>query len=163
MEENEKKAAKLLDESAEEEKEDSADNKKDEKAKQENKDPGQLLRELCRGKLELLQPFRAHSQDVTEVEYDFCGLTNEEVMDALDSVPVNNMFAISNQQAMALFAATAGKCAPKIDDEEKNTRLYDARDIKKRLGPSDAVKAIQLAKLFYNASSQAGRKNNSKE
>lgn len=162
MEENEKKAAKLLDGNAESEKTEATEEKKENK-KEEQKDPGQLLRELCRGKLELLQPFRAYSQDVTEIEYDFCALTTEEVMDALDSVPVNNLFAISNQQAMALFATTAGKCAPKVDEEKGSTRLYDAKDIRKRLGPADAVKAVQMAKLFYNASSQAGRKNSSKE
>ncbi len=130
-------------------------------AKQEEKTPGQQLRELTSGKLILLQPFRAHSEDVTEVAFDFCGLTNEEMMAALDTVPVNNILAISNQQAMALFAATAAKCAPDVEGEKH--KLYDARDIRKRMGPADAVKAIQLAKLFYNASSQAGGNNISKE
>ena len=150
------KAKELLDGEAEEQKE-NEEKKADEKEKK-NMTPAEALRELTTGTLELMQPFRAHSQDVKKIRFDFCGLTTEEMMDALDSVPVNNVFAINNAQALALFAATAAKCAPELDEEGsvRKTRLYDARDIKQRLGPADAVKAVQLAKLFYNASSQAG-------
>lgn len=127
-------------------------------------DPAEQLRELCRGTLKLMTPIRAHSQDVNEIKFDFCALTGMEMMDALDSVPtVNNMFGVTNKQAIALFAATAEKCAPMIDDGGKLTKLYDAKDVKGRLGAADAVKAMQLAKLFYNASSQAGNNNISKE
>lgn len=126
-------------------------------------DPGEQLRKLCRGTLKLLHPIRAHGQDVKEVKFDFCDLTGAEMMDALDSVPANNMFVISNSQAMALFAATADKCAPMVDDGGRLTRLFDGKDIKKRLGAADSVKAVQLAKLFYNASGQAGNNNISKE
>ena len=127
-------------------------------------DPGEQLRELCRGTMKLMSPFRAHSQDITEIKFDFCGLTGMEMMDALDSTPVvNNMFGITNRQALALFAATAEKCAPMAKDGGVKTRLYDAKDVKSRLGAADAVKAMQLAKLFYNASSQAGNNNISRE
>ena len=127
-------------------------------------DPAEQLRELCRGVLKLMTPIRAHSQDVKEIKFDFCAMTGMEMMDALDSVPtVNNMFGVTNKQAIALFAATAEKCAPIIDDGGKLTKLYDAKDVKGRLGAADAVKAMQLAKLFYNASSQAGNNNISKE
>ncbi|MBR3740565.1 MAG: hypothetical protein IKN04_08905 [Clostridia bacterium] len=123
-------------------------------------DPAEQLRVLCQGTLKLMTPIRAHSEDVKEIKFDFCGLKGIEVMDALDSVmAVNNMFGISNKQAMALFAATAEKCAPMVEDGGKTTRLYDAKDIKSRLAGADAIKAMQLAKLFYNASSQAGNSN----
>lgn len=164
MDQNEeKKARELLDgENAgqEEENEQKTDQKPMKKMTS-----AEALRELTTGKLELMQPFRAHSQDITEIRFDFCGLTTEEMLDALDSVPVNNVFAINNAQALALFAATAAKCAPEIDEESgvRKTRLFDAKDVKKRLGPTDAVKAVQLAKLFYNASSQAGGNNISRE
>lgn len=138
--------------------------KQTEKKQEPPKDPIDQLRELTSGKLKLLQPFRAHGQDVTELRYDFCGLSNEEMMDALDSAPFNNMFAVSNSQAMAIFCATAAKCAPEITDNDGyKSKLYDARDVRKRIGPADSVKAVQLAKLFYNASSQAGGNNISKE
>ena len=126
--------------------------------------PSEQLKELCRGKLKLMYPMRAHGEDVTEIRFDFCSLTGAEMMDALDNVPtINNMFGISNKQALLLFAATAEKCAPMVDAGGKMTRQYDAKDVRDRLSATDAVKALQIAKLFYNASSQAGNKNISKD
>lgn len=134
------------------------------KPENQKPEPIEQLRQLTSGKLKLMQPFRAHGEDVTEVRFDFCSLTSEELMDAMDSAPFNNLFAVSNSQAMAIFCATAGKCAPTFTDEDGHkSKLYDARDVKKRMGPTDSVKAVQLAKLFYNASSQAGGNNISKE
>lgn len=153
----EKRADELLDE----EKQDGEQTESEEKTAA---DPGQVLRDICRGKLKLLHPFRAHGQDVHELSFDFCALTGTEMMDALDEVvTVNNMFGISNKQALALFATTAGKCAPMLEDGSSMTRMYDAKDVKSRLGAADSVKAIQLAKLFYQASGQAGNNNISKE
>lgn len=155
MEEN-KRAAELLDEKQDSAAEGAAE------MKDAISDPGEQLRKLTQGTLKLLHPFRSHDQDVTEVKFNFCGLTGSELLDALDSANVNNMFAISNEQAMALFAATAAKCAPWIDDGGMKSRLYDAKDVKARLSAADGVKAIQLAKLFYHASGQAGNNNISK-
>lgn len=115
-------------------------------------DPFEQLRELTKGTLKLMKPIRARSQDVTELHYDFCALTGEELMNVLDSDMAGNMFAISNRQALALFAETAGSC----------NELVDSKDVIKRISGPDSVKAMQLAKLFYNASSQAGNKNISK-
>lgn len=115
-------------------------------------DPFEQLRELTKGTLKLMKPIRARSQDVTELHYDFCALTGEELMNVLDSDIAGNMFAISNRQALALFAETAGSC----------NELVDSKDVIKRISGPDSVKAMQLAKLFYNASSQAGNKNISK-
>lgn len=164
MEEMKKTADELLDEQRQ-----SAENGAEERAeggegegKKPIEDAGDQLRKLTRGTLTLLHPFKSHDQDVTEIKFDFCNLTGNEMMDALDSANVNNMFNISNEQAMALFAATAAKCAPWIDDGRIKTRLYDAKDVKARLGAADAVKALQLAKLFYHASGQAGNNNISK-
>ena len=125
-------------------------------------DPGEILRELCKGKMELMYPFRARGQDVAEIPYDFCALTGEELMDALDRAPYDNMFRISNRQAMHLFAATAEKEAPPAE-EGRTGKIYDAKDIMRGLKAADAVKAAQLAKLFYNASSQAGNRRISKK
>ena len=135
---------------------------RDEGKKQEPMtNPIDQLRELTRGSLKLMRPIRAMGQDVTELRFDFCDLTSREMMEALDSVMVNNMFAISNEQAMALFAATAAKNAPMIEKGAMKVSLYDAKDIL-TMSAVDAVKAVQLAKLFYSASSQAGNKNISK-
>ena len=122
-------------------------------AKQEQpiEDPVQILRQLCRGTLKLFTPIRAAGHDVTELNFDFVGLSTMEILDALDDTAVINTsaFAITNRQAMAIFAATAGKC----------TKDVDAIDIKQRISGVDAIKAIQLAKLFWNASHRAGNKN----
>ena len=112
-------------------------------------DPFEQLRQLTKGTLKLMKPIRARSEDVKELHYDFCALTGEEMMNALDSDTIGNMFAISNKQALALFSATAGNCTDLVDD----------KDIMKRISGPDSVKAIQLAKLFYAASSRAGNKN----
>lgn len=130
--------------------------------KEEKKSTGEMLKELTTGSLALIQPFTARGETVTELGYDFCSLTTEELFDALDSAPVNNMFTISNKQAIVLFAATAGKCAPMRDENGMKFRLYDAKDVKTRLGAADAIKAVQLAKLFYHASSRADASNTSK-
>lgn len=130
---------------------------------EKKKEPGEILRELCRGTLKLIQPFRAHSEDVLAVPFDFCALTGTEMMDALDSAPGSGTFAMSNRQAMALFAATAEKCAPMVQDGNKMTRMYDAKDITGRMSAADSVMAVQIAKLFYRASGQAGSNNISKE
>lgn len=160
-EELEKKETEALDEAQGEEAE---EKKADSEEKKVITSPAEQLRELCRGKLKLMYPMRAHGEDVNEIKFDFCSLTGTEMMDALDSVPsINNMFGISNKQALMLFAATAEKCAPMIDVGGKMTRQYDAKDVTARLSATDSVKALQLAKLFYNASSQAGNKNISKD
>lgn len=125
-------------------------------------DPFEILRDLTRGTLKLMKPIRAHGQDVTEIKYDFCSLTSLELMEALDSAPVSNMMAVSNRQALALFAATAAKFAPIVEEDGMKTRLFDEKDIEKNIGPADAVEAVQLAKLFYIASSRAGSANISK-
>lgn len=126
-------------------------------------DPIEQLRKLCKGKMKLMAPIRAHSQDIKEIEFDFCALSGADMMNALDEVPVNNIFAITNAQAMALFAAAAEKCAPIIEDGGIRTKLYDAKDIKSRLSAADFTVAMRLAKLFYNASGQAGNNNISKD
>ena len=142
------------------------EDKEREETRDEKKGPPEftldLLREATSGTIKLLQPFRAHSMDVTELPYDFCGLSSEEVLDALDGIGAPGVFTITNKQALALFIATAAKCAPEINGQ-KNTRLYDERDIKRGLSAPDSVLAIQQAKLFFNASSQAGNRITSKK
>ena len=154
----EKKADALLDE--DEQGEANEEEKREEKPMD---DPIEQLRELCKGKMKLMVPFRAHSQDVKEIEFDFCALTGTDMMDALDEVPVNNVFAITNAQAMALFCKAAEKCAPLIEDGGRQTKLFDGKDIRRGLSAPDFTAAMRLAKLFYNASGQAGSNNISKD
>ena len=168
MDTEKEKAKRLLDEEEERDEEESkeetqTEEKKEEPKKEEQKSPAQALREMTSGTMKLLKPFRARSQDVEELRFDFCSLTSEEILDALDSVATYNYNVITNKQALALFASSAAKFSPEVDADGHSTRLYDARDIRRRLGPADAIQAIKLAKLFYSASSQAGENNISRE
>lgn len=112
-------------------------------------DPNEQLRKLAKGKMQLETPIRAGGKDITELEYDFQKLTGWEYADAMDSdYSSSSMFRISNRQAFCLFAAAAGKVTPGID----------ATDIRERMGSTDAVKAVQLATIFFTASARAGNK-----
>lgn len=124
---------------------------------------GQLLRETFSGKIELMQPFMMRETEVKEIEYDFCKLNGDDLMDALDSAPGGGMFQLSNKQALMLFAVAAEKCAPTVREDNTIIRLYDKRDIKSKLGAADSVAAANVAKLFYRASNQAGSQNISKK
>lgn len=158
MSENEKARA-LLDDEQQETPEESQE-KTEEKQDKAIADPAEQLRRLCKGTLKLLFPFRAADEDVKELPFDMCELTGSEIASALDSVLVNNMFAITNEQALAIFALSAAKCAPMIERESSyRVRMYDAKDIKTRISGVDSIKAVQIAKLFYNASTQEGNRN----
>lgn len=101
-----------------------------------------------KGILHLETPIKSGSGDVTELPYDFMALTGLEFTDALDSSPSSReIYGITNRQALALFAAAAAK----------ETESLDRKDIVERIGASDAVEAVQLATLFFRASSLAGR------
>ncbi len=159
MSENEKASA-LLDDKQREEQNEQARSEDVRDTEKAIVDPAEQLKKLCRGTLGLMFPFRAFDQDVKELPYDLCALTGAEIAEALDSVLANNMFAITNEQALAVFAESAGKCAPYIErDGGIKTKMYDAKDVVKRISGVDSIKAVQVAKLFYNASTRVGNKN----
>jgi len=117
--------------------------------KQAVTDPNEQLRKLAHGKMQLETPIRAGGKDVAELEYDFQRLTGWEYAEAMDSDnSAANMFRISSRQAFALFATAAGKATSGID----------AIDIKERMGSTDAIKAVQLATIFFVAAARAGNK-----
>ena len=156
MSENEKANA-LLDEKQQENNQETSENSEEKKAVT---DPAEQLRKLCKGTLKLLFPIKAADQDVKELPFDLCALSGAEIASALDSVLVNNMFAITNEQALAVFAMSAAKCAPFIEKEGGyKSKMYDAKDIKSRISAVDSIKAVQITKLFYNASTREGNKN----
>lgn len=108
---------------------------------------------LAKGKLQLVVPIRGGGEEVNELAYDFNHLTGIEYADALDSVNGDtNLFKINKRQAFALFAATAAK----ETKNAKGMRLFDERDITERMGTQDAMKAVQVAELFFIASTRAG-------
>ena len=106
------------------------------------------VNELSRGKLKLFKPFIADDAEITELAYDFENLGGPELVRAMDRGAANggNAFRITSEQALELFIASAGK----------ETDGCDAADVRRGLSSVDAVKAVQLATVFFVASSQAG-------
>jgi len=138
---------KVAEETAEEEKKP----KKDKKANKKGPDlgnPDEAVKTLSRGKLKLFRPFVADDKEITELEYDFENLGGPEMVRAMDRGAQNggNAFRITSEQALELFIASAGK----------ETEGCDAADVRRGLSSVDAVKAVQLATVFFVASSQAG-------
>ena len=101
-----------------------------------------------KGRLTLETPIMAGDEEITELVYDFTDLTGMEYTDAMDSDPnAQQIYKITDRQALALFAKAAAK----------QTERVDMRDIIERMGMTDAVIAVQLATLFFSASTRAGR------
>ena len=111
-------------------------------------DPVAAASQFSSGTLTLIDPIRDGQRTVTELHYDFCRLTGWEYADAMDSDREGdkNAFRLTNRQALALFAAAAAK----------QTEGLDVTDIKQRLSIRDAIKAAQIATVFFVASSRAG-------
>lgn len=128
--------------------------KKSPKAKKGRKDgpklenPDEALKIMSRGKLKLFKPFIADDAEITELIYDFENLGGPELVRAMDRGAQNgaNAFRLTSEQALELFIASAGK----------ETEGVDAGDVRRGLSSVDAVKAVQLATVFFVASSQAG-------
>ena len=102
-----------------------------------------------KGRLTLETPIKSGDKDITELKYDFTALTGLEYTDALDSdanMNPNAIQSITHKQALALFAKAAAK----------QTSGLDMQDIMTRIGATDAVKGVQLSKLFFVASTRAG-------
>lgn len=100
-----------------------------------------------KGRLELETPILAGDDEIKELAYDFTVLTGIEYTDAMDSDPnAQQIYRITDRQALALFARAAAKQTEKVD----------SRDIIERMGMTDAVVAVQLATLFFSASTRAG-------
>ena len=101
-----------------------------------------------KGRLQLETPFRLGDREVNELAFDFTVMTGMEYADAMDNDPnANQIFRISYRQALALFAKSAAKQSDRIDD----------KDILENIGMTDAVEAVQVATLFFSASTRAGR------
>lgn len=101
-----------------------------------------------KGRLELEKPIFVRDKEIKELAYDFTVLTGMEYADAMDDDPqAQQAFRITYRQALSLFAKAAAK---QTDD-------VDQKDILEQIGMTDAVEGVQLATLFFNASTRAGR------
>ena len=115
---------------------------------------GALLRRVFsylmpyKGRLTLETPIKSGDEEITELIYDFTALNGMEYTDAMDSDPnATGNYRITYRQALSLFAKAAAK----------QTDRLDMQDIVSQIGVTDAVEGVQLATLFFNASTRAGR------
>lgn len=107
-----------------------------------------------KGRLKLEKPIRSRDHDISELIYDFTAMTGMEYTEAMDSgISSGRVYDITYRQGLALFAKSAAK---QTDD-------VDMKDILEQIGMTDALEAVQLATLFFNASTQAGRMRISKK
>lgn len=122
--------------------------KRAEKKKENPKSMEEAVKELSGGKLKLHKPFIADDVEITELYFNFENLTGIEMTRAMDRGAQNggNAFRLSQEQALELFIMSAGK----------ETKGCDAEDVRRGLSSVDAIKAVQLATVFFVASSQAG-------
>lgn len=121
--------------------------RKTEEIKQKNKEINEVISE-GKGVLALETPIMAGEEEVTELEYDFTRLTGLDYTDAMDSdLNAQQIYRITYRQALALFAKAAAK----------ETSALDMRDILERIGATDALEGVQLATLFFTATTRAGR------
>lgn len=101
-----------------------------------------------KGRLRLEKPIQSGDEEIAELVYDFTEMTGVEYTDAMDSDQnAVGTYRITYRQALALFAKAAAK----------QTERLDMQDILSKIGVTDAVEATQLATLFFNASTRAGR------
>ena len=103
-----------------------------------------------KGRLSLETPIQSGDKEIKELVYDFTALTGMEYTDAMDNDMNANSSAyhrITYRQALSLFAKASAKQMDNVDME----------DIVSRIGVTDAVEGVQLATLFFTASTRAGR------
>lgn len=99
-----------------------------------------------KGTLRLEFPITCMGEEHKELPYDFMSVTGLEYVRAMDSDPqAGQAYRITYRQALALFATAAAK----------NLTGVDARDIQESISVTDAVGAVQLATVFFNASTRA--------
>ena len=111
-------------------------------------DPLKMVESISKGRFQLTVPITDGEQKYDELRYDFTALTGWELASAIDmgTKPGGKSMDLSDTQALALFAAAAGKA----------TDGLDATDIRERMGAMDSIAAIRVAQLFFNGSSLAG-------
>lgn len=118
-----------------------------EEAKAKRKEANEAMKE-GKGILSLETPILSEGEEITELPYDFTQLTGMDYAEAMDSdANALQIYRITYRQGLALFAKAAAKQVPSLD----------MRDIIERMGITDSVSAVQLATLFFTASTKAGQ------
>ena len=118
-----------------------------EEIKEKSREAQEAIRE-GKGRLKLETPIKVGDTEIEELVYDFTDLTGLEYTSAMDGdANAREIFKITYRQGLSLFATAAAK----------HTERVDSRDIIERIGMTDAVEGVQLATLFFSASTRAGR------
>ena len=118
-----------------------------ERIREKSKEANEAIRS-AKGRLTLEKPILCRDEPVNELPFDLTTLTGLDYIEAMDGDPnALNAFKITYRQALTLFARAAAK----------ETEGLDARDIIERIGVTDALEAVQVTTLFFNASTRAGR------
>ena len=108
----------------------------------------QEVMQAGKGRLKLENPITVGDNIIEELAYDFTDMTGIEYTSSMDGDPnAVQAFKITYRQGLALFATAAAK----------HTEGLDSRDIIEGIGMTDAVEGVQLATLFFNAATRAGR------
>lgn len=110
--------------------------------------PEQAAQTVSRGKIKLVMPIMDGDKEYKELAYDFNKLTGWELARAIDTgadLRTRNSGNISDREALCLFSAAAAKC-----------NGLDAKDVQERIGPVDAILAINTASVFFRGSLMAG-------
>lgn len=111
------------------------------------KEAQEVMRE-GKGRLTLETPITVGDNTIEALVYDFTDMTGIEYTASMDSDPnAVQAFKITYRQGLSLFATAAAK----------HTEGLDSRDIIEGIGMTDAVEGVQLATLFFNAATRAGR------
>lgn len=122
-------------------------------------DAEQQLAKIAKGSMKLEKPITAAGKEITELHWDFRSLTGWEYANALDYDNAgDNVFRITNKQALSLFAAAAAKATTMLNDGGIQIHPLDAQDIKQRMGIDDTIKAVQMATVFFVTSARVGNK-----
>lgn len=121
------------------------------------------LARIAKGKLRLLKPIRGNGRDIEELRWDFRNLNGWEYASAMDCDVSASVMNITTKQALSLFAVSAAKETTVKNESEEDIHPLNEFDIRTRIGVDDAVKAAQLASLFFLTSARVADKRISHE
>jgi len=109
-------------------------------------DLNQMVENLAAGTYELKEPIFSNNKEFKELRFDFRKLRGKDLISAQTTGNGFNVFSLSPDQALYLFAIAAAKC----------TEGVDAIDVRENAGIDDAIKMQQRACNFFRFSSLAG-------
>lgn len=121
------------------------ENNKNNENKKPITEPMEMLEKLSKGEMELIEPFEHNGETVSVLKYDFKKITGIEMCEALDSDPKSSVLRkFSNRQLISLFGMAV-----------EHVSGINHIDVTEKMAGCDALKGVQLAEVFFLASTQA--------